>query len=44
MEHIAEIRRRYFVSKESINAIANSLSLLRQTVRKALRSEAEPLY
>lgn len=44
MEHIAEIRRRHFISKESISAIANSLSLSRQTVRKALRSEAEPIY
>ncbi len=44
MEHIAEIRRQHFISKESISAIANSLSLLRQTVRKALRSEAEPIY
>lgn len=44
MEHIAEIRRRHFISKESISAIANSLSLSRQTVRKALRSEAEPRY
>ena len=44
MEHIAEIRRRHYISKESISAIANSLSLSRQTVRKALRSEAEPRY
>jgi len=42
MEHIAEIRRRHFISKESISAIANNLNLSRQTVRKALRSEAEP--
>jgi transposase len=44
MEHIAEIRRRHFISKESISAIANSLSLSRQTVRKALRSDKEPIY
>jgi transposase len=44
MEHIAEIRRRHFISKESISAIANSLSLSRQTVRKALRSDTEPIY
>lgn len=44
MEHIAEIRRRHFISKESISAIANSLNLSRQTVRKALRNEAEPIY
>jgi len=44
MEHIAEIRRRHFISKESISAIANSLNLSRQTVRKALRSDAEPIY
>lgn len=44
MEHIAEIRRRHFISKESISAIANSLNLSRQTVRKALKSEAEPIY
>ena len=44
MEHIAEIRRRHFISKESISAIANRLNLSRQTVRKALKSEAEPIY
>jgi DNA-binding transcriptional regulator LsrR (DeoR family) len=36
MEFIAEIRRRHFVSGESISSIARSLKLSRPTVRKAL--------
>ncbi len=44
MEVIAEIRRRYLVSKESISSIARDLKLSRQTVRKHLQTEAEPVY
>lgn len=44
MEVIAEIRRRHLVNKESISSIARDLKLSRQTVRKHLQSEAEPLY
>ena len=44
MEFIAEIRRRHFVSGESISSIARSLKLSRPTVRKALKVEDEPIY
>jgi predicted transcriptional regulator len=44
MEVIAEIRRRHLVSKESISSIARDLKLSRQTVRKHLQTEAEPVY
>ncbi|WP_235202323.1 hypothetical protein [Methylobacter tundripaludum] len=44
MEFIAEIRRRHFVSGESISSIARSLTLSRPTVRKALKAQAEPNY
>lgn len=44
IERIAEIRRRHFVSKESISEIAKHLCLSRQTVRKALKSEGQPVY
>ncbi|MGZ8172212.1 MULTISPECIES: hypothetical protein [Methylobacter] len=44
MEFIAEIRRRHFVSGESISSIARSLTLFRPTVRKALKAQAEPNY
>jgi transposase len=44
MEQIAEIRRRYFINKESISKIANHLKLSRQTVRKALKSQEPPVY
>jgi len=44
MDHIAEIRRRHFISGESISAIAQSLNLSRPTVRKALKAETEPGY
>jgi transposase len=44
MEFIAEIRRRHFVSGESISAIAQSLKLSRPTVRKALKALEEPVY
>ena len=44
MDIIAEIRRRHFVSRETISSIARSLNLSRPTVRKHLHSEAEPVY
>ena len=44
MEVIAEIRRRYYVQHEKISSIARSLKLSRQTVRKHLGTEAEPVY
>jgi predicted transcriptional regulator len=44
MDIIAEIRRRHFVSKESISSIARSLKLSRTTVRKHLKTEVEPTY
>jgi transposase len=44
MDHIAEIRRRHFISGESISSIAKSLKLSRPTVRKALKVETEPAY
>lgn len=44
MDIIAEIRRRHFVSKESISSIARSLGISRPTVRKHLQTEAEPVY
>ena len=44
MDIIAEIRRRHFVSKESISSIARSLGVSRPTVRKHLQTEAEPIY
>ena len=43
MEFIAEIRRRHFVSGESISSIARSLKLSRPTVRNALKAEDEPI-
>jgi transposase len=44
MDIIAEVRRRHFVSKESISSIARSLGVSRPTVRKHLQTEAEPVY
>jgi len=44
MDFIAEIRRRHFVSGESISSIARGLKLSRPTVRKALKAETDPLY
>jgi transposase len=44
IEVIAEIRRRHLVSKESISSIAHDLKLSRQTVRKHLQTEIEPVY
>ena len=44
MDFIAGIRRRHFVSGESISAIARSLNLSRPTVRKHLQTTAPPNY
>lgn len=44
MDFIAEIRRRHFVSGESVSSIARSLKISRPTVRKHLRTESEPVY
>ena len=44
MDMIAEIRRRHWVSKESISSIARDLKLSRPTVRKHCRTQAEPVY
>jgi transposase len=44
MEFIAEIRRRHWVSGESISSLARSLKLSRPTIRKALKAETEPVY
>jgi hypothetical protein len=44
MDHMAEIRRRPFISGESINEMAKNLKLSRPSVRKALQTETEPIY
>jgi predicted transcriptional regulator len=44
MEVIAEIRRRHWVSKESISSIARDLKLSRPTVRKHVQTESEAIY
>jgi transposase len=44
MDQIAEIRRRHFISGETISDIAKSLKLSRPTVRKALKAETEVVY
>ena len=44
MDIIAEIRRRHFVSGESISSIARSLKISRPTVRKHLTTQSEPVY
>jgi len=44
MDFIAEIRRCYFISDESISSIALSLNLSRTTVRKHLQTIEEPVY
>lgn len=44
MDQIAEIRRCYFINKESISKIAKRLNLSRQTVRKALKSKEQHVY
>ena len=44
METIGKIRRRHLVNGESISAIARSLNLSRNTVKKYLNATAEPTY
>lgn len=44
MDFIAEVRRRHFISGESISSIAVALKLSRTTVRKHLRTTEEPVY
>lgn len=44
MDIIAEIRRRHFISGESISSIARALNLSRPTVRKHLRTTTPPVY
>jgi len=44
METIGKIRRRHHVGGESISAIARSLNLSRNTVKKYLNAQAEPAY
>jgi transposase len=44
MDMIAEIRRRHWVSKESISSIARELKLSHPTVRKHCRTQCEPVY
>ena len=44
MEIITEVRRRHLVGKESISSIARDLKLSRPTVRKQVKSGAQPLY
>lgn len=44
METIGKIRRRHKVKGESISAIARDLKLSRNTVKKYLTAETEPLY
>ncbi|EEG09141.1 IS21 family transposase [Pseudogulbenkiania ferrooxidans] len=44
METIGKIRHRHLVNGESISAIARSLNLSRNTVKKYLNATAEPTY
>ncbi len=44
METIGKIRRRHLVGGESISAIARSLNLSRNTVKKYLSAQADPTY
>lgn len=44
METIAKIRRRHLVNGESISAIARSLNLSRNTVKKYINTTDEPAY
>ena len=44
MDIIAEIRRRYHISKESISSIARDLGISRTTVRKHLDTLEDPAY
>jgi transposase len=44
LEIIAEIRRRHFISNESVSSLARSLKLTRNTVRKYLHATAGSSY
>jgi len=44
METIGKLRRRHLVKGESISAIARDLNLSRNTVKKYLKAESEPVY
>jgi len=44
MDVIAEIRRRHFVGNEKITALAKAFGLSRPTIRKHLKTVAEPVY
>lgn len=44
METIGKIRRRHKIKGESISAIARDLNLSRNTVKKYLNAEADPVY
>lgn len=44
MEQWAELRREHFVGGKSIKELARSTGLSRNTIRRALRSEAPPSY
>ncbi len=44
METIGKLRRRHLVKGESISAIARDLNLSRNTVKKYLKAEADPVY
>jgi transposase len=44
METLVKIRRRHLVKGESISAIARDLGLSRNTIKKYLKAEAEPVY
>lgn len=44
METIGKLRRRHLIKGESISAIARDLNLSRNTVKKYLNTEADPVY
>jgi DNA-binding transcriptional ArsR family regulator len=44
MDIIAEIRRRHFIGKETITSLAEAFKLSRPTIRKHLKTIAEPVY
>jgi len=41
---IAEIRRRHFIENETITSLAEAFKLSRPTIRKHLKTIAEPVY
>jgi hypothetical protein len=44
METIGKIRHRHKIRGESISAIASDLNLSRNTVKKYLKDEIDPVY